>query len=293
MTRVTPVDSPALRQDIARRYPLLTRAGFAAAWVVGSLAAFQGIRLGFTEGNLGSDAHAYWLTRDGLPYDLAPGQLNAFLYSPAFAQVISPLTALPYPLFLAIWIAIETAALWWLVSPLEVKWAIPLGMLCVPELVNGNVYLLLAAAAVVGMTRPTAWIFVALTKLLPAVGALWHGLRGNMGGLTRAVCLGALVVGVSYVIAPDDWARWFEFVIANRGGSREGSVVFVIRSVVAVCLLVWGARTNRPWVIAPMLVLTSPALAPTTATLLIALPRLLGLPPVVLLGDRRDADVLP
>jgi hypothetical protein len=272
------VDSPTSRQNIAIRYPLFTRAGFVAAWIVGSLAAFQGIRLGFTNGNLGSDAHAYWLTRDGLPYDLVPGQLDAFLYSPAFAQAISPITALAYPLFLTIWIAIEGAALWWLVRPLQLKWAIPLAMLCVPELVNGNVYLLLAAAAVVGMRRPTAWIFAALTKVLPAVGVLWHGIRGNWAGLTRAVCVGVAVVAVSYVLAPDDWARWFTFVVDNRHGSREGSLLLAIRTVIAFGLLAWGARKNHPWVIAPVLVLTSPALAPTTATLLIALPRLLGLP---------------
>ncbi|HJP88951.1 MAG TPA: hypothetical protein VJ850_07960 [Candidatus Limnocylindrales bacterium] len=44
------------------------------------------------------DLWAYWATRFGLDYSTAvPGHTGDYLYSPAFAQFISPLTALPLP----------------------------------------------------------------------------------------------------------------------------------------------------------------------------------------------------
>jgi hypothetical protein len=44
------------------------------------------------------DLWAYWSTRFGLEYTWArPGESGAYLYSPAFAHLISPLTALPCP----------------------------------------------------------------------------------------------------------------------------------------------------------------------------------------------------
>jgi hypothetical protein len=50
-------------------------------------------------GGAGYDSHAYWLTRRGSRYLAAPGRHDAYLYSPAFAQVIRPLTLLPWPVF--------------------------------------------------------------------------------------------------------------------------------------------------------------------------------------------------
>lgn len=269
---------PSGRVLLAERFPLLTRVGLAAAWAVGALAAFQGVRLGIADGNLGSDSHAYWLTRDRLPYDLPPGTPDAFLYSPAFAQAIHPLTLLPWPLFLAAWIALEVAALAWLLWPLTWRWAVPLALLCVPELVNGNVYILLAAATVLAVARPWMWAFPALTKALPAAGGLWHVFRGEWSAVWRAATVGVFVVATSYALAPDDWARWVEFLLHNGDGAREGPALLVVRVLLALWLLWWGARRGHAWVLAPFMVLMSPALAPTTATLLIALPRLMDKP---------------
>ena len=44
------------------------------------------------------DAYAYWSTRDGISYAAAEtGQIGAYLYSPAFAQLLTPLVWLPWP----------------------------------------------------------------------------------------------------------------------------------------------------------------------------------------------------
>jgi hypothetical protein len=70
------------------------------------------------------DSHAYCITghvadlyRDG------PRREGAYLYSPAFAQAISPLTSLPWRAF-AVWLVLELAALVWLVAPLRLPWAV-------------------------------------------------------------------------------------------------------------------------------------------------------------------------
>ena len=53
------------------------------------------------------DLWAYWSTRSGFDYASAhPGVSGEYLYSPAFAHLIAPLTALPLPVFTAVWTAL-------------------------------------------------------------------------------------------------------------------------------------------------------------------------------------------
>ena len=54
------------------------------------------------------DAYAYWTTRSGPMYDAqTAGSLGAYLYSPAFAQILAPLTWLPWPVFVTLWTALN------------------------------------------------------------------------------------------------------------------------------------------------------------------------------------------
>jgi hypothetical protein len=64
----------------------------------------------------GVDARAYWQV------DLAHscfgsgiGGLSTYLYSPAFAQVMAPLSVLPFPVFNALWTASLIVVFAWLV----------------------------------------------------------------------------------------------------------------------------------------------------------------------------------
>ena len=101
------------------------------------------------------DAYAYWTTRDGTMYDgSTAGTLGAYLYSPAFAQVLGPLVALAWPVFLALWTALLLIAYGWTAGLA----AIPL-LLFLPipaDLATGNVHLLYAAAIVIGFRFPGA-----------------------------------------------------------------------------------------------------------------------------------------
>ena len=179
-------DTPPSRSEMgqgsvfARKFPLLTRSVPFVLWALGLEALFVSVRHLVTGNAMGQDSHAYWLAAQGeLSYGASPGQRDAYLYSPAFAAVIKPLALLPWPLFCAAWFAIEAAAMVWLVRPLRARWAIPVCLLCLPELVVGNIYILLAAATVVGMRRPAAWSFAVLTKVTTGVGLLWFAARGD------------------------------------------------------------------------------------------------------------------
>src|SRR5690349_9594606 len=68
------------------------------------------------------DLHAYWITRFGYNYAASnPFMIGAYLYSPVFAQVLTPLTAMSFPLFAGIWTLIIVLTYVWLTG----RWAMP------------------------------------------------------------------------------------------------------------------------------------------------------------------------
>src|SRR5688572_21440779 len=53
---------------------------------------------------LGIDARAYWNVDLAHPYAAGVvGDPSAYLYSPAFAQVLAPFAAIPFPVFYVLW----------------------------------------------------------------------------------------------------------------------------------------------------------------------------------------------
>lgn len=261
----------------ATKFPLLTRSVPFVLWSLGLVAVFVSVRHLVTGNAMGQDSHAYWLAAQGeLSYGTSPGQRDAYLYSPAFAAVIWPLALLPWPVFCAAWFAIEAVALAWLVKPLRAGWAIPVALMCLPELVVGNIYILLAAAAVVGMQRPAAWSFAVLTKVTTGVGLLWFACRGEWKKLLQGVGATVLIVAVSYAFDPKAWSDWLQFLFENRSGTPDSGASFVVRCAIAVALIVIGARKQWPFLVAPAVVLASPVLVSVVPwTVLIAIPRLL------------------
>jgi hypothetical protein len=254
---------------------MFTRVAFILTWLLGPYFAVHGIVFAVLNKNPGLDAHAYWLAGQGeLVYSRTAGEVDAFLYSPAFASAIRPLALLDWPYFLTVWVVLEAVLLAWLLKPLQLRWSIPLFLLCVPELVNANIFILLAVCAVLSIRHPGVLAFPLLTKITSGVGLMWFVARGEWWRVIQALGLTLTVVALSYVLTPSEWHAWVDFLFTHSGGTQDGSFSFLLRCLLAAGAVAWGAKKNWPWLIAPAMVLASPVFALPTLTLLAAIPRL-------------------
>ena len=126
---------------------------------------------------VGIDARAYWAVDLAHPYaHSGVGEYSTYLYSPAFAQVLSPLYGLSFEAFYVLWTVASIAVLIWLVRP----WPWALLILFLPwtyELFVGQVHLFFAAVIVLGFRYPGLYAFNILTKVTPGIGLLWFAAR--------------------------------------------------------------------------------------------------------------------
>lgn len=272
--------------DVRRSLPLH------AAWIAGLTHAWQTFLL-FRDyyglDRLGVDAHAYWAAWQGdwrsEMYDISPGAVDAFNYSPAFALLVWPLAQLPWLWFGVIWTVACVVGLVWLIVPLGWRWVPPLLLCATHEIVSGNIFWALAIAAVVGTVggsrwRGAAWSFVALAKLTPALGPIWYAIRREWGPLAVSVCVTVVVVGGTYLLVPELWHQWFSFLMHNQVSTQTAGARFypplVYRLPLGLLVVVWGARTGRAWTIPVGMVLASPVSGVAMFVLLYAIPRLVA-----------------
>ncbi|WP_310529521.1 glycosyltransferase family 87 protein [Nocardioides sp.] len=171
-------------------------------------------------GGLGYDSHAYWLAaRSDHPYLQAPGDQDAYLYSPFFLQLISPLSWLPWRGFMAVWVVIEAACLVWLTGPMRWRWRAPVLMLCALEIAMGNIIGLLGVMMVLGLRRPGVWAFGVLTKITPgAMGVIWFAARREWAAVARLVGWTSCLTLVSYALSPGLWQEWLHFLMDTSDG---------------------------------------------------------------------------
>lgn len=227
---------------------------------------------------IGADSHAYWMAVR-LPstwYTSPPGYRDAFLYSPAFAQVLWPLGQLPWPAFQAAWVAGQAAVLAWLLVPCGWVRGLTLAALFTPDLLLGNVYVFFAGVLVLSLGRaPGAIALPALTKISPAVVlSVWFAVRRQWRALFWAAAFTSVVVGVSACLDPSAWYDWYHFLTqtAAQGGH------LVPRLVLALGVTVLAAMTGRAWLLAPATMLAMPLLGGFVPfAVLAAIPRLLQL----------------
>jgi Glycosyltransferase family 87 len=227
-------------------------------------------------GEVGWDSRAYWgVWRNGI-YTHAPGTLDAFNYSPAFAQVIWPLTLLPWPAFVTVWSSLLVACLAWLTWPMGRKWGPLVFVLCLPTAITiGNVDGFLAVVAALGLRRSGMWVLPALTKVVPTMGPLWFAARREWRPLAKWGLLLALLIGVSAAANPGLWVQWADFVrTAPPPAVGRAYGPLWIRAAGATALVIWGARSDRRWTIPVAMVLASPLPGPQTLVILTALGRL-------------------
>jgi hypothetical protein len=209
----------------------------------------------------GHDARAYWSAPLGDPYQ--PGSVgheSAYLYSPAFLVALSPLRALPWPLFVGLWTAGLLAVLFWLARPLLF---LPLVVLALPEIWGGNITILLAAAIVLGFSRPFAWAFPLLTKVTPGLGLLWFGVRREWSQFALALAATAAIIGVTAMLTPGLWADWFGLLTSSTGSSTvPGSipVPLAVRLPLAVAVIVYAAWKGHAWLLPVGVLLAMPVI---------------------------------
>jgi hypothetical protein len=221
------------------------------------------------------DLHAYWITRDGVDYAAqAPGPAGTYLYSPAFAQLIRPLTILPLPVFAAIWTSTGAGLLLWLTGR-RVLWIAVLPPVLL-TLVQGQLDLAYAVVAVVGLRWPAAWALPLLTKVTPGIGVVWFVVRREWRSLAIAVGATALVVAVSFALDPGGWSGWVSLLLRTQGPVSDPNLVYVpipllVRAPFALAAVAWGAWTNRRWTIPVGMVLAMPILWLNGPTILVAI----------------------
>jgi len=209
----------------------------------------------------GQDARAYWEAPMAAPY--LPGSVGhegAYLYSPAFLQLMTPLRLLPFPAFVGVWTVLLLAVLFWLSGPLLFG---PMVVLCFPELWGGNITILLAAAVVLGFRRAGTWALPILTKVTPALGLLWFAARREWRPLLEAGLVTALIVVVSAVLAPGLWSDWLHLLASSTESSTvSGSVPvpLLLRLPVAAVLIAWAAARDRRWLLPIGVLLAMPVI---------------------------------
>ena len=209
----------------------------------------------------GQDAYCYWFPALADPYARSDWtDPIAYVYSPAFLQLLSPIRALPWQAYMAVWTAILMGAVFVLTGRKWFAVGVVLGLM---ELAGGNIHLLLAAAMVLGFRWPATWAIVLLTKITPGIGLLWFVVRREWRQLFIALGATALIVVVSFVTMPDAWVQWVG--VLSRVAGRDGTwaavpIPFLVRLPFAVALVVCGARTNRRWTVPVAGMLALPAL---------------------------------
>jgi hypothetical protein len=207
------------------------------------------------------------------PYAHAWGDYGAFVYGPPIAQAFAMLGALPWPVFLLGWTGLLLGVYAWMTRRYAV---VLLGLVpaVILELLNGNIHLLLAAAIALGFRYPWTWSFVLLTKVTPGVGLLWFAVRREWRSLVIALGATALVAGISFILAPGMWRDWVDLLIAESGQPMSPKAVpipLTVRLPVAVLVVVWGARTDRPWTVAVAAWLAIPAMWWYSSVMLLAI----------------------
>ncbi len=212
------------------------------------------------------DAYAYWTTRTGDFYATAEtGRIGAYLYSPAFAQLVAPLVWLPIALFTALWTTLNLGALWWLLR----RWALP-SLLFLPisfEIISGNVHLLYAVAIVAGFRYPASWALMLLTKVTPGVGVVWFLVRRQWRALAVALGATAAIATLSFVLDRSAWESWIAILRTDLSGAGQGSlqtlgwylpVALLPRLAVAIVIVAAAAWTDRRWLLPFAVVLAMP-----------------------------------
>ena len=209
-----------------------------------------------------TDAYSYWAADPSDPYVGAGlGDLHAYLYSPAFIQILGPAQWLPWPVFAVGWFAIHLIVLW----RLNALW-----MLAVPlvadDTIRGNVHTFYAYALV----APAWMVLPLLTKITPGLAIL--GMRRSLPALI-GVALASTIAGVSIALTPHLWGEWFSVLrsgVEVQQAWTDFPYPLALRLPLALVLAYLSGR--RPWLLPVAVLVAMPQVWPASFAVLAAIP---------------------
>jgi hypothetical protein len=206
----------------------------------------------------GYDFFAYWNVNPADPYAVKEG-FGAFHYAPPLVWLVGPLKLVPWPAAYWLWFAFLCVILVWLARDWALAWlAFPPVVL---ELFHGNIHLLLATALVLSLRHPGAYLFLALSKVSPGVTALWYVVRREWRNLAIALGAATAVVAVAFALAPEPWLAWLAHLSSESNHAPNLiPIPLALRLPFAAILVIVAARLDRPWLLAPAVVLALPLL---------------------------------
>lgn len=199
----------------------------------------------------GSDAFQWYSADLGNLYGASVLNDGGYVYAPPFAQLLEPFRAMPWEAFLLTVVIGSLVCAVYLLGPwitlLLMAGQLPAMYL---ELTLAEINFPVAVAIWVGLRYPAIWAVVLLTKLTPGIGLLWFAVRREWRNLAIALGATLAIVAVSALIAPSLWVEWFGFLAGNVEQADAIKVLpLPVRVAAAIGLVVWGARTDRPWVV--------------------------------------------
>jgi hypothetical protein len=206
----------------------------------------------------GYDFYAYWSVDPANPYAVKEG-FGAFHYAPPFVWLVGPLKLLPWPTAYWIWLGALLLVLVWVARDWALAWlAFPP---VASELFHGNIHLLIAAALVISLRRPAAYVFLALTKVTPAVSGLWWLVRREWRPFLVAVAAAGLVVATAVTLQPGLWVAYVVHISSEANHAPNLiPIPVLIRLPAAAALVIVAGRLNRRVLLAPAVVLALPLL---------------------------------
>jgi hypothetical protein len=222
---------------------------------------------------IGGDAATFWALDLADPYGERWGGTLAYVYSPAFAQLISPLTQLPYDAFYKVWTAISVTALAWVLTPAGAAVALLIPFVRM-EIESGQVHLWLAVMCAIGLRHPQAWSFGLLTKVTPGVGLLWFAARREWAALRVAALATLALVGVSALVHPSAWVDWLGLLVQS-GTLHMDNLAWsewpaAYRLPLAAGLVVVAGWRDRPAALPMIVCFALPAIWPWAVAMLAA-----------------------
>ena len=213
---------------------------------------------------LPQDAEGYWIANLDKLYPAQWGVDGQYIYPPPLAQITTLLHPVGWEVFIVVWTTLLWAALAYMLG----RWAWLFVALGIAALVfglpyeagdvlghalNGNVQLFIAAGLVFALRgNVLGWVPGLLTKVVSGIGLGWYVVRGEWRTLALSLAAAAAVAAFSFVFSPSQWFQWVDWTIKNVNTPSPivlEPIPFFVRLPMSLVLLIWGARTNRAWVV--------------------------------------------